>query len=157
MAAPGNPSPEICGEWKFLFCTQKNVAGPYGNYKNSRVSCAPAAPHKHARDWQAVCHARGSRGVPCTLYRTGPSIPTVQTQPRVGARAPKFFNRGGGGVPRATGSQHMEILLLALCKNGGASLRMGSKRQIDLYLSNDRTRRHPQRNFRYSRVKTNCI
>jgi hypothetical protein len=92
----------------------------------------------------------------------GPSLEPVLQFPlcnasSVGARAPKFFNREGGGVPRVTGSQYMEILLLALCKNGGGSLWMGSKRQIDLYLSNDQTRRHPQRKFRDFRVKTNCI
>ena len=100
--------------------------------------------------------------MPCTLYqcagtrsRTGPAIPTVKRK-LCGRKGPEVFQPRGGGVPRVTGSQHMEILLLALCKNGGGSLWMGSKRQIDLYLSNDQTRRHPQRKFRDSRVIYIC-
>ena len=142
-------------------CAQKKIRDrSLLKLTKTRESCAP---HEHARGRRPATLARGSRGVPCTLYqcagtrsRTGPAIPTVKRK-LCGRKGPEVFQPRGGGVPRVTGSQHMEILLLALCKNGGGSLWMGSKRQIDLYLSNDQTRRHPQRKFRDFRVKTNCI
>ena len=88
--------------------------------------------------------------------RAGPSIPVVKRK-LCGRKAPEVFQPRGGVFRESPVLRNMEILLLALCKNGGGSLWMGSKRQIDLYLSNDQTRRHPQRKFRNSRVKTNCI
>ena len=102
----------------------------------------------------------------CTLYTsTGPwseggsSIPTVKQKLYVWAQgALRNSTTEGGGVPRVTGS-HNNSIRCSRKTDVGALLgaRMGSKRQIDLYLSNDQTRRHPQRKFRDSRVKTNCI
>ena len=148
---------------KILFCAQKKIHSRFRGILQDKNS-SHVHRTKHVRDWAALCHARGSRGrvvhfVPKrpVLGMEGPTRHRGETQ-APSAQAPEVFQPRGGGVFRESPVLgNMEILLLALCKNGGGSLWIGSKRQFDLYLSNDQTRRHPQRKFRNSRVKTNCI
>ena len=142
---------------KILFCAQKKyIPGPVEFYnKKTRVMCTAQSTREAGRPWAT---REGRVGVSCTLYpsagsqsRAGPSIPVVKRKPR-GRKASRSFQPRGGVFRESPVLGNMKIILSALCKNGGGSLWMGSKRQIDLYLSNDQTRRHPQRKFRNSRV-----